>query len=80
MKLIYPEQLVNHTKCSTYFLYILIGNDYFLIQESKDYIKHHFYKNGFIIHNNLRIVCNTDFYNIINLLKKKIYLVVSIVL
>ncbi|MCV2525613.1 MAG: hypothetical protein N4P95_00955, partial [Candidatus Lightella neohaematopini] len=71
MKFIYPEQLINYKKYSTYFLYILTGNDYFLIQESKDYIKYYFCKNDFVIHNNLKIVCNTDFYNIINLLKKE---------
>ncbi|MCV2518490.1 MAG: hypothetical protein N4P94_00325 [Candidatus Lightella neohaematopini] len=69
MKLIYPEQLFNYIKCNTYFFYVLVGNDYFLIKENKDYIKYYFNKKNFIIHNNLQILCNTSFYNITNLFK-----------
>ncbi|MCV2502091.1 MAG: hypothetical protein N4P96_00325 [Candidatus Lightella neohaematopini] len=69
MKLIYPEQLFDYIKYDTYFFYVLVGNDFFLIKENKDYIKYYFYKKNFIIHNNLQIVCNTSFHNITNLFK-----------
>ncbi|MCV2525289.1 MAG: hypothetical protein N4P87_01605 [Candidatus Lightella neohaematopini] len=69
MKLIYPEQLFDYIEYNTYFFYILVGNDYFLIKENKDYIKYYFCKKQFVIHNNLQIVCNTSFHNITNLFK-----------
>ncbi|MCV2531077.1 MAG: hypothetical protein N4Q03_00505 [Candidatus Lightella neohaematopini] len=69
MKLIYPEHLIKYIKYDKYLLYILVGNDYSLIQETKDYIKYYFYRKNFFIHNNLQIVCNNNFHNIINLFK-----------
>ncbi|MCV2508536.1 MAG: hypothetical protein N4P92_01135 [Candidatus Lightella neohaematopini] len=69
MKLIYPEQLFNYVKYDAYFFYILVGNDYFLIKENKDYIKYYFYKKNFVIHDNLKILCNASFDNITNLFK-----------
>ncbi|MCV2500072.1 MAG: hypothetical protein N4Q02_01780 [Candidatus Lightella neohaematopini] len=69
MKLIYPEKLFNYIKYDTYFFYILVGNDYFLIKENKDYIKYYFYKKNFVIHDNLQILCNNSFHNITNLFK-----------